>query len=758
MARELLFSGDNRKQELRQLKRAFDRIAGTAAALRPGEHPAEPMHAVALIHAERGRGKTRLAMELYRYLAGSCDPDGYWPDDPDMLAEPVAVMPGAERNNFAAEMPFLWWGMAVADSPNPGNTIFGTLDDLLPHLTAARLAGRRQASARTLAAEAVDLATDVGLEMTEMAVEVTGEALGLGMIKRLGQGMWNIGQIVRRHTSSGAEESLSADSQVKSVVDAVMTDLSRLFAPRSTTWCGKPLVILVDDAQFADRDPAMAAFLERLIARSDQERWPLMLLITHWDKELRNVLAADGTQQPRSHVANVLRHATDPREVDPGRYAGQRGGSLHADHYLDVDLGAPVDDLRPALNDRYPGIEAGTATEILTRADGNPRMLEQIMARMERKPVWFEGGQTDNDLTPEGRSAILALSDLPLEEIVLQRLRDTPEDVRSALVLASLLGNRFVVDLVERLSLDRLQHPARSSLEEGESRYRFLRNVSDRSRNDTADFAERLFHEAATEYRRSGLARKEIASLPSDSDLAGALDSLLTGLVQSPDVFAYLTEDDLSIALSIAADRMERHDPASAALALARLVGVEDQRGNPEGAYVATDRFISIAEPDGDRLTNIPSYLLDQVVTALLRRGDRQNAERLVLLMLDRAGAQVERDPENTEWQRDLSISHDRVGDIRVATGDREGARKAFEAGMRIHEALARRDPENTEWQRDLIVSHVKLAGSGADPARHYAAALDIARTLASDDRLMPVDDWMIPELERRLAEQEGDD
>ena len=39
--------------------------------------------------------------------------------------------------------------------------------------------------------------------------------------------------------------------------------------------------------------------------------------------------------------------------------------------------------------------------------------------------------------------------------------------------------------------------------------------------------------------------------------------------------------------------------------------------------------------------------------------------------------------PANTEWQRDLSVSHDRIGDVLVAQGDGPGALAAYRKGSR---------------------------------------------------------------------------
>jgi len=67
-------------------------------------------------------------------------------------------------------------------------------------------------------------------------------------------------------------------------------------------------------------------------------------------------------------------------------------------------------------------------------------------------------------------------------------------------------------------------------------------------------------------------------------------------------------------------------------------------------------------------------------------------------------------DSSNTQWQRDLSVSYDDVGDVLVAQGKLDEALKAYRDGFAIREHVAAADPNNTQWQRDLAVSHSKLA------------------------------------------------
>jgi len=110
-------------------------------------------------------------------------------------------------------------------------------------------------------------------------------------------------------------------------------------------------------------------------------------------------------------------------------------------------------------------------------------------------------------------------------------------------------------------------------------------------------------------------------------------------------------------------------------------------------------------------------------------------------------------DPANAKWQRDLSISHNKIGDVLRAQGEGAAALAEYRLGMAIAARLAAADPANAAWQRDLIVACVKLAEAAPEEARAWLTrALAIARDLAASGRLAPVDAWIPGDLERRLA------
>ena len=128
----------------------------------------------------------------------------------------------------------------------------------------------------------------------------------------------------------------------------------------------------------------------------------------------------------------------------------------------------------------------------------------------------------------------------------------------------------------------------------------------------------------------------------------------------------------------------------------------------------------------------------DLEVQALLRAGDLRAATRQLHAMHQQVQARATGDPANTQWQRDLSVSHNRLGDVAVAAGDLAAARTAYQAALDIRTRLAAADPANTEWQRDLSVSHNRLgdvavaAGDVAAARTAFQASLDIAARLAA--------------------------
>jgi tetratricopeptide (TPR) repeat protein len=97
-------------------------------------------------------------------------------------------------------------------------------------------------------------------------------------------------------------------------------------------------------------------------------------------------------------------------------------------------------------------------------------------------------------------------------------------------------------------------------------------------------------------------------------------------------------------------------------------------------------------------------------------------------------------DPTNAKWRFQLSISHQRVGNILAMSGQREQALQAFRTSLEISEKLAADDPGNTQVRQDLAVSYNKvgdmLAGAGLreQALAAYRKSLAVIEKLAADE------------------------
>jgi tetratricopeptide (TPR) repeat protein len=116
-------------------------------------------------------------------------------------------------------------------------------------------------------------------------------------------------------------------------------------------------------------------------------------------------------------------------------------------------------------------------------------------------------------------------------------------------------------------------------------------------------------------------------------------------------------------------------------------------------------------------------------------------------------------DQTNTEWQRDLSVSHNKIGDVQSDQGDPPSALSSYKQCLEIAQKLAARAPANTQWKTNLVISLWKLASileqQGTPQKReagvNYQRALELLRSLAVENRLTAEQKTWISQLEVRL-------
>src|SRR4051794_5305944 len=121
-------------------------------------------------------------------------------------------------------------------------------------------------------------------------------------------------------------------------------------------------------------------------------------------------------------------------------------------------------------------------------------------------------------------------------------------------------------------------------------------------------------------------------------------------------------------------------------------------------------------------------------------RGDLTRALASYRDSLAIAARLAQSDPGNAGWQRDLSVSYNKVGDVQRAPGDLTRALASYRDSLAIRERLAQSGPGNAGWQRVLLVSYSKVGdvqvaqGDLSGALASYRDLLAIAARLAQSD------------------------
>ena len=111
----------------------------------------------------------------------------------------------------------------------------------------------------------------------------------------------------------------------------------------------------------------------------------------------------------------------------------------------------------------------------------------------------------------------------------------------------------------------------------------------------------------------------------------------------------------------------------------------------------------------------------------------------------------VTSDPTNKELLRDLTVSHNKVGDMRMKQNELAGALSAYEIALAIRQKLAASDPEDKEWQRDLFVSKGKI-GDVLREQGNFAGALDFYGSVLRANEILAAADSENNQWQRDLS------
>ena len=173
---------------------------------------------------------------------------------------------------------------------------------------------------------------------------------------------------------------------------------------------------------------------------------------------------------------------------------------------------------------------------------------------------------------------------------------------------------------------------------------------------------------------------------------------------------------------------------------------IAQQRGNLGAAGATYHEAETIADrlaksdPGNAGWQRDPSVSYDKVGDVQVTQGNLPAALASYQAGLAIADRLAKSDPGNAGWRRDLSVSYGNVGDVQVARGNLPAALNSYQASLAIADRLAKSDPGNAGWRRDLSVSYERVGDAQVAQGNLPAALASYQASLAIRDRLAKSD------------------
>lgn len=561
-----------RADELASLQQAFARL-----------ETSEPQPQLVVMIGESGLGKTRIVQEFYAWLSTQRDgrgDSGYWPDRLSADESYRDINPAAPCNAAVAP-PFLWLGLPCRDQIEG---LDGYASKLQPHLEPlSRLRERRR------------WGWEVGQKLLG-GLSIVGEVIGVLLdLFKIGSGA----RVWRRGNERSARGFVAADSArhrqaVDRLIDSFadfldapvgMADargLARAVERHAAGFRRVPAVLVIDDAQWADRSPAILQFVERLLARAAERHWPLMVIATHWQREWHERLG-----DPAAFAGLATRWAT-------AREAGWAPLAVRPQQ------GAAYDALVQAA---LPGLPPTQRAVLLDRAGGNPRLLEEIVQHARINERLFVDRDPARALSDAGL-AELRDARFDLHELIARRLAAAPRPVRAAAGLSAAQGlqfaEAFTLAAARRLGVDGVPE----GLQAGIDPHALIFRVDD----GVYAFAQGAYRDVA---------RGDLANLFDPDEVRHVLADLVRADAADPAALAARSPAARRQARQAAVALLDdAEDPADRGLRAALLIQLGAEAAD-DWDYLTAARYAEEAAAVPGGLDSLPSWLASDRVSAL---------------------------------------------------------------------------------------------------------------------------------------------
>lgn len=660
-----------RDPDLKLLRDAWARISD----------PQSPHPEVITILGQPGLGKTRLVQEFFGWLSTHVDrmqPEGYWPDRLPVGETKSGLNPDTGACNANVPAPFLWFAFPLlALDEIAGKHFTGLIDShISPHVRwLERERTRRTGITRALVKSGLEVAKAAGKFAIETLTPLQSSANLIEDFYKVAEPVFE----AYGETPPDSQEDIRRSIRFARVDAAVATFRALYTDDRALR--SLPVCIVIDDAQFSDRDEAIVHFLHEMLAQAQLHSWPILFLITSWEHEWH--LQAKGDYL--SSIASVVSRRVLNDEVA-------------ARSFMMYQLPG-IADLGPLLRESLPGLTTYQVQRTLAHVAGHPRFLMQMIGVARGTRNWFVRRDLSAAFTPEGFEKFLG-SLVSLHDAISERLLLVPEPVQQALCLSAMQDIRFIRDLTSSVA-DRLAMAGvRSGLEEAELPYAFVEFPNP----GTGEFVQKVFFDVVRDFFdrnydveacRNALAMA-LHALVND---AGEMEKLsethksrvvLLAISTEPQTIDQETLSNIYIHLAaLCSSAMERFDYLAAADYASRIYTTGRAR---EELGLSHD-------------VSIPISVMTTAISALEFVGDYEKAN-LIAYGWHAGMAAAPSDPNDTDDVKYERLSY--LGDAFMRAGDYARAAGAFDEAASAATRVAR-DERNTENRARIAIAIKRL-------------------------------------------------
>ncbi|MBL8482338.1 MAG: tetratricopeptide repeat protein, partial [Rhodocyclaceae bacterium] len=169
---------------------------------------------------------------------------------------------------------------------------------------------------------------------------------------------------------------------------------------------------------------------------------------------------------------------------------------------------------------------------------------------------------------------------------------------------------------------------------------------------------------------------------------------------------------------------------------------------------LAIAQRLAAAEPQHAGYQRDLSVSYERLGDLMRTLGQADTARQYFEQSLDLRARLAAAEPQRADYQRDLSVSYEKLGNVLHDLGQTDAARQYYEQDLDIAQRLVRAEPQRADYQRDLVISLMRMAD--AEPQRaqeHLTRALDILHALRAAGLQVYQRDEMIAALEHLTSQ-----